>query len=706
MDIIKYINETQNVTLTKSQKKGVEAKGNTALVAVPGAGKTAVFVIRIAKLIYEDNISPKNILALTFSKAATIDMQRRYENWFKDLEDVLEEDQSPSFYTIHGFCLSVLRNNLPEFYKYGIIEGDCGVKSKTLRACYHECTDEYIDEDTLTELETNIGFCKNFMISPSEHHCEIPCFAEIFDLYEKKKKENDWLDFDDMLIMTAELFKENASVVNKYKENIKYIMIDEYQDTSKLQNEIITALVGGDTELFVVGDDDQSIYKFRGASPELFLSFEKNFGGQVIYMEDNFRSTKEITNLASEFIKANKNRYEKTIKSRGNKGKKVTINTYKTSEDQTKSIVEEVQKSKAKTKAILYRNNFSAIPYLYYLSKENVSFYMRNGETVFSSPLISDILAYFELILGDYTAFEKLSSKYYVAANITNKLKCNTFDSVSDYFRALVLELEKQKKNPFLISKIRDLHYYISIYNEETDPSVVLNFILKKSGYLEYLAKNNGEDSLFVLSAKQAIAMFIDIAENCSTVKDFYENINNLKKTFAQNNEQNRRKASIVLSTIHSAKGLEWDEVWLIDIMDKVFPTSQATASMELLEEERRLFYVGMTRAKTKLSISYPEKTNYGNSSSMFIRAILEKEENLKKETSTPETKTKDKTEFIIEKGCLYKNKNSKETIKVLSIDKESDYVFAEVLNSKDDICKKFSYSRFSDFFIPTVQPQ
>ncbi len=307
MDFIKYLNDRYNIDLNEQQQKAVlNIEGPILLLSVPGGGKTTVIVSRCANMILNHNIDPENMLTLTFSKASAIDMGQRFKKIFGD-----EIKNNVNFSTIHSFCYSVLRTyaNKRCVSFPTIIEDEKAPLSKNqlLKKFYFEFNEEYISDDKLEELSNAICYIKNMMLTIeeiNESDIDIKNIIEIYKSYEEYKRINNYIDFDDMLSITLKLFKKNNELLNYYRRKYTYINIDESQDTSYLQHEIIKILVSPRNNIFMVGDEDQSIYTFRAAFPKALLNFKETYPkAQIFLMERNYRSTKSIVNAANLFIK-------------------------------------------------------------------------------------------------------------------------------------------------------------------------------------------------------------------------------------------------------------------------------------------------------------------------------------------------------------------------------------------------------------------
>ena len=416
--------------LNDQQKSAVLHKEGPAIIlAVPGAGKTTVLIARTANLILNHAVNPRNILSITFSKASAHDMKDRFISMFGP-----STGNNISFSTIHSFAFLLIREYAREnALTLNLIEGSNSnvSKSRLIKDIYRQVNNAFLTEDKLEELLNTIGFVKNMMIDVSDFedhdNFKIKNFDKIFSAYENYKKENNLIDFDDMLTMSFDILRENPSILKKYQDRYEYVQVDEGQDTSKIQNEIIKLISSKNNNLFIVADDDQSIYGFRGAYPEELLVFEKKYpNAKVFFMEQNYRSTKNIVSVCDSFIKQNQKRYKKNLFTENESVNPVTITKLKRQEDQYEYILDEIKKTMnyAET-AILFRNNISAISIIDYLDKHNIPIYMKDTKMhFFNHWVVLDIISFFNLAMdeGDQRSFEKI---YYKMNAYISKIALN-----------------------------------------------------------------------------------------------------------------------------------------------------------------------------------------------------------------------------------------------------------------------------------------
>ncbi|MBP2027872.1 DNA helicase-2/ATP-dependent DNA helicase PcrA [Acetoanaerobium pronyense] len=621
--------ETNNaVNLNESQVQGVTHKdGPLLLLATPGSGKTTVLNMRIAYLILEHNINPKNILNLTFSKMAAKDMENRFEMFFGD---IIEE--KIHFSTIHSFSYNIVRTFYQsEGLRYEILENRLENKSKILKEIFSIYNKSIITEDKLEELTNNISLIKNSMLSEGQIASKdygITNFHQIYKYYENYKENGvpgiRLLDFDDMLVEAYNILNNDKLLLKKYREKYKYISIDESQDTSLIQHKIIELISMPLGNIFMVGDDDQSIFGFRAADPKYLLDFKKTYkDGKILKIQENFRSSQEIVNTANEFIKNNFNRYNKNMFTRNGKYKNIPVNGFENEKNQVKFIIENIKKeNESHTIAILYRNNNSAIDIVNILDKESISFYIKDtNNKFFNHWVVDDVLNFFRLSFNDtkIDIFERIYTKCssYVSKNHIESIKfmdkkVSVFENLSSIF----------EPSDYRIKTLDDIKNKFKKLNN-LSPSQGIRYIredLKYEKNLERICDTLGYSMDSVQSILNSLEM---IADECDTIVDFANRLSYLKKLM--NESHKNTKSNITLSTIHSSKGLEFDSVYIIDLNDSIIPSYEAINSNnnDLIEEERRLFYVGITRAKKNLYLNWvKEKGSKVYKKSLFINEI------------------------------------------------------------------------------------
>ena len=597
------------IELNKNQENASLHKDGPALVlAVPGAGKTTVLIQRTRNLIEMYNINPNEILSITFSRASANDMKERFNKMFGSTCC-----QSVRFSTIHSFSYTILREYaFRKNIKYTLIEVQNQYinKNKLLKKIYYDLNGEYITEENLEGIVNTIGYIKNMMYTVDdfleENTIDIKNFKEIYNIYEDYKSKHYLLDFDDMLLFTYRILKQDKYLLNKYRNKYSYIQVDEGQDTSKLQMEIIKTIAAPKNNLFIVADDDQSIYGFRGAFPKGLLQFDKVYtNAKLFYMEENYRSSKNIVNVCNKFIKQNTLRYNKELYTKNKTLRPIQIIRAKTVIDQYEYLVGELKKyNDYSNTAILYRNNISALGLIEYLAKNDIPFYIRDKKiNYYNQWIVKDIIEFLKLAYDD-TAIQAFENIYYKMRGFTFK-KYVSFAKTLDYNMSV---FDRLLEYPGLSED------YVKLYNElkrdfkylsKLKPKDAIEFIESNLKYDRYLKENSIKFGYTYDSLKTILFDLKLIAENTDNVNDFLGRLKYLDYLISQSSEE---KNGVNLTTVHSAKGLEFKNVYIVDLIDGDFPTSNSIEAFdkgkfETLEEERRLFYVGMTRSKEVLDL-------------------------------------------------------------------------------------------------------
>ena len=493
MKIDEFINK-YNLNLNEQQKEAVEnINGKILLLAVPGSGKTTVIVSRIGYMIYCKNILPENILTLTYSVSATKDMKRKYSSIFG-------ENNKLQFRTINSFCVSVIR----EF------ERQTGRTAFTLfrnteeilSHLYIRIKNDFPNETVIKDINSQIIYANNMLLKDSQIR-EIKNdnidFYKIYKEYENYKIKNKIMDFDDQLKYAYTILKGYKNIRQKFMNRYAYINVDEAQDTSKIQHEIIKLLVN--KNIFMVGDEDQSIYKFRAAYPKALLDFEKVYeDSKVLYMETNYRSTPEILQIANNFIKQNVNRKDKNIIPYRASGQTVKITEIENYEDQYNYLLNILKDSNEQT-AILYRNNESAIPIIDIFLKHNVNFKIKEGETVFfNHKVVNDIKNFIKFYFEpkNIKIFEEIYYKINcgISKNIMNKLKIK-LNKLNNNANILDVLTTIDEVLFWQIRKINDIKLKMSLWRNKNTYEII-NSILKELEYEEFIKRKKEEKNIYM----------------------------------------------------------------------------------------------------------------------------------------------------------------------------------------------------------------
>ncbi|KNY28665.1 UvrD-helicase domain-containing protein [Pseudobacteroides cellulosolvens] len=633
MDFTSILRDKYNIDLNEQQAEAVNnIHGPALLLSVPGGGKTTVIVSRVANMILNHNIDPGKILTLTFSRASASDMKNRFKKIFGN--DIVSDVQ---FSTIHSFCYSVIdayvRGTGKPFPK--VIEGSENEQSKAylLKKIYLEVNNEYINEDTLEDLSSTISYVKNMLMDLKEIEeleTSMENFPDIYNAYEKYKREARLIDYDDMLTGTYMLFKQNKEMLNIFRNKYHYINVDESQDTSFAQHELIKLMASPKNNIFMVGDEDQSIYGFRAAFPQALLDFDKTYtGAKIMLMERNYRSTECIVKPANMFIKQNRDRFDKNMFTEKEKGNTIEFVSLKDRNSQYDHILNSVKKfGNSSQCAVLYRNNISAIPLVEFFDRNGVSFYLKETNIhFFKHWMVTDILSFIKLGLNllDTNSFTQIYYKMnvflskemiqYVLSNIGEYR--DIFDALMSYPGI------NQRTRRELAEIYKDIKRMTAL-----KPFDAIEFIEKDLNYKLFIRKMCKEKGYSQESLNQVMDALKTISEKCKTYDDFFRRLEHLQEVIG-NSKNNRYGHSVILSTIHSSKGLEFDNVFIIDLIEGQFPTAKSISDCDegdrlLMEEEVRLFYVGMTRARKHLEIITFDTSNKRKVPvSRFVKQLL-----------------------------------------------------------------------------------
>lgn len=635
--ILEYLKEQFHLSFTQQQLQAIETiDGPVLLLAVPGAGKTTVMVSRIASMIYEHGIAPSSILTITFSKAGARDMRRRYEGLFGQLEK-----ETPLFCTIHSFCYQVVGSYCQATGGVAPQLIEARERSMALREIYQRINQEFLSEDLEEELVSNLSFIKNAMLrqedveqnkkQPAEKRVletQIKNLWSIYKAYSNFKRDNGLMDFDDMLSYTLTILKKYPQILEYYQDRYPYLCVDEAQDTSKLQHAVIGLLAQKSQNLFLVGDEDQSIYRFRGACPENLLEFPKQYPkAKLLKMEENFRSTGEIVEHANRFISFNKQRYPKNMFTHNERGGPIEVKKLHDFADQYHAAIE-AYLAEPGTIAFIYRNNLSAVPIADILDRNDVDFYIKEHKArLKNNYVVSDVLAFFSLSFDpkDFAAFSRIFYKTSscLKRNMLSRIPQSPLMEGESYFDRMVTLCDENQNT----GKIR----YISAMVEQLhrmEPVKAMECILYQIGYLGYLEFTSGAG--YSMQA-QKLNILMSLASRVSTVEQFLDRIDELDEIVVQHAQ--RPQARLTLTTAHSAKGLEFDTVVLLDCMDDIFPAHSAVEKWKLgmeeeMEEEARLFYVACTRARKRLVLPYANfSANTPAVPSRFLSRLMEPEQ-------------------------------------------------------------------------------
>lgn len=617
MDWNEFVN-TFPIQLNQQQQEAVQStEGAVLLLAVPGSGKTTVLVTRLGYMIYCRNIHPESILTVTYTVAATKDMSKRFADRFgEEMAEKLE------FRTINGICARIIQYYGRKIGKtpFELVKEEKNTTGMLVKIC-QEHGMGYPTESDLKNVRTMITYIKNMLLNDKEiqkleEESDIR-IRGIYQAYCSQMREKKWMDYDDQMLYAYKMLRMDSRLLEHFQNLYPYICVDEAQDTSKIQHAIIALLAAKSENLFMVGDEDQSIYGFRAAYPEALLDFEKDHpGARVLLMEENFRSNAKIVSAADKFIQKNTMRHEKHMKAAREAGADIRKISLKSRKAQYVYLMKIAQECSTET-AVLYRDNECAIPLIDLLERKHIPYRMRNAElSFFTHRTVLDIqnIIRFAMNPKDTELFMqiyyrlKLFFRKEDALNYTNISKekdIPVWDAILQYGN-----LEEYQQN-----HVRSLRRQMKKLLDMTGDKAV-DQILVYMGYQDYLKK------MGMNANKLEIVKMIGSRED--SPEKLLERLKELERIIREKKEE--RECRFILSTMHASKGLEYDTVYLLDVVDGILPekvlTSMNTASKEEIgayEEERRLFYVGVTRAKNQLNIFATGKP------SRFCNELLEK---------------------------------------------------------------------------------
>ena len=617
MDWNEFVN-TFPIQLNQQQQEAVQStEGAVLLLAVPGSGKTTVLVTRLGYMIYCRNIQPESILTVTYTVAATKDMSKRFADRFGE-----EMSEKLEFRTINGICARIIQYYGRKIGKtpFELVKEEKNTTGMLVKIC-QEHGMGYPTESDLKNVRTMITYIKNMMLNEKEiqkleEESDIR-IRGIYQAYCSQMREKKWMDYDDQMLYAYKMLRMDSRLLEHFQNLYPYICVDEAQDTSKIQHAIIALLASKSENLFMVGDEDQSIYGFRAAYPEALLDFEKDHpGARVLLMEENFRSNAKIVSAADKFIQKNTLRHEKHMKAAREAGADIRKISLKSRKAQYVYLMKIAQECSTET-AVLYRDNECAIPLIDLLERKHIPYRMRNAElSFFTHRTVLDIqnIIRFAMDPKDTELFMqiyyrlKLFFRKEDALNYTNISKekdIPVWDAILQYGN-----LEEYQQN-----HVRSLRRQMKKLPDMAGDKAV-DQILVYMGYQDYLKK------MGMNANKLEIVKMIGSRED--SPEKLLERLKELERIIREKKEE--RECRFILSTMHASKGLEYDTVYLLDVVDGILPekvlTSMNTASKEEIgayEEERRLFYVGVTRAKNQLNIFATGKP------ARFCNELLEK---------------------------------------------------------------------------------
>ncbi len=569
------------------------------VLAGPGSGKTSVIVERTAYMINEGKIPASSILVVTFSRAAATEMKERF------LKFVNRDRSEVTFGTFHGIFYGILKaaynlnasNILSEEEKYSILR---------------EMTEKFGQEmeqegDFLEEIAKEISVVKGNCISLEHYYascCSDEVFREIYNGYKNALRTRRKLDFDDMILCCYELFSQRSDILKAWQKKFVYILVDEFQDINSLQYKILQMLAAPANNLFIVGDDDQSIYHFRGARPEIMLNFTRDYpGAETVLLDVNYRCSGNILKTAMNVINCNKKRFRKKLTTPNDVGMPVTCKVFDNPREEAVCVAAALKKrlekgEKLENTAILLRTNQEAESLITALMEYQIPFTMKEQlPNLYRHWICRNLLAYLHMAAGDRSRknFLELMNRpnRYISRDALKNSQIS-FHDLREYY----------KDKDWMCDRITTLETHLRILGT-LSPFAAVNFIRKGMGYEEYLREYaqfrrlKPEELLEILDRiHESTRGMKNLKQWEDYIEDYTEKLNEQAK------KQRDRKEGVTVSTLHAVKGLEYDIVYILNVNEGSIPYRKAVLA-EAVEEERRLFYVGMTRARRKLVLAY-----------------------------------------------------------------------------------------------------
>lgn len=609
------------MSFNEAQIKAVNHfRGPMMVLSGPGSGKTTVVTHRIKKLIEDYKVSPSNILVITFTKKAAVEMQQRFNSLMGS------ERYTVTFGTFHAVFFKILK------YAYNYNAANVlseEQKTDIIREIINYLKLEIDDEsEFISGIINEISLVKGDMLDLCHYYsknCSESIFKEIYKRYNDRLIRSKLIDFDDMLVMCYELLSQRADILKLWQNKYQYILIDEFQDISTVQYKIMKLLAMPDNNLFIVGDDDQSIYRFRGAKPEIMQNFPKDYkNAERVLLDTNYRSNARIVELSLKLINNNTIRYKKELKWSRNTNESVEIREFNNQIEECRSIIDNIIKKQKvnhsyKDIAVLYRTNTNPRYLVEKLMEYNIPFKMKDSiPNIYNHFLAKDIISYIKIAMGDDGRKEFLKiinrPKRYISREAFNSPVVD-LDELREFY-------EDRK---YVVDRINRLEYDIMMLEKMT-PYAAICYIRKGIGYDEFVAEYAAMRRIKPEELYDILDELEDSSRGYRTYDEWFMHIERygeeLKSRMSKHSEADD---AVELSTIHSAKGLEYRSVFIMDANEGIIPYKKSVLDADI-EEERRLFYVAMTRAKDFLHIYYV-KEKYGKKLkvSRFVEEITGK---------------------------------------------------------------------------------
>ncbi len=632
------MNEIIDVLNDRQKEAVLETEGPCLVIAGAGSGKTKVLTHKIAYLMQEKNIKPWNILAITFTNKAANEMKERVENL------VGEVAKDMWIGTFHSICVRILRRYIDRIgFSSSFIIFDSSDQRTLVKQCLKQLNVDdkmFNDRAVLSEISN----AKNEMLEPemyklrTNNELRKETIAKVYEMYQRKLKDNNAIDFDDIINYTIKILSENPDVLEYYSDKFQYVLVDEYQDTNKAQFMLISILAARHGNITVVGDNDQGIYSFRGADIANILNFEKDFPGtKIIKLEQNYRCTQNILDAANAVIKNNETKYEKKLWTENGRGGKIFVHRGNDEYDEANFIVENINRLRREEYmkytdfAVLYRMNSQSRSIEDILRREDIPYKIVGGLKFYERKEIKDIIAYLRLIQNPSDNLSLIRIINEPKRGI-GKTSLENVEQVADQTETSMYDVIK-RADEFGLNRVflnsREFISQIEELRSKKDDIKISDLIketLNKTGYTKAL---ENEDTVEAEARLENLEEFLTVAIEFeeefadNSLEEFLEGITLSSDIDGTDDEED----SITLMTLHSAKGLEFPVVFLVGMEEGIFPGYKSIGEPKELEEERRLAYVGITRAKQYLFISCAkQRTIFGSTScnqvSRFVKEI------------------------------------------------------------------------------------
>ena len=600
--------------LNRQQRRAVYAdEGHTLLLAVPGSGKTTVLVLRLGYLLLVKGVEPENVLTVSYTRAATGEMKERFAALFGS-----EWAERMEWRTINGLSATVVSwyaRNVSGNEPFALLDNE-GELNRLVRDVYRSRNRELPPDATVKDVRTAITYCKNMLLTEKEiggKKWETTNFPDVYKMYNEELRRRSSMDYDDQMVYALTILRSKPEVLRHFRSRFRHISVDEAQDTSRIQHEIIRLLAGDSESLFMVGDEDQSIYGFRAAWPEALLHFEENYkGARVLKMEENFRSGRQIVELAQRFVEKSPDRFPKTLRAFRKEEAALRLFPVMWRENQYQQLLQ-VAKNCDRDTAVLYRNNDSALPLIDLLEREGVPYRCRAADVAFfSHRIVGDVCDILRFALNERDCDCFLRIYYKLGRYISKGAAMAAVGRAKRSGKSVLRELAALKDAPdYVTNAAIELQVQLKTLRADTGPAL-MEHLWRAVGYGNYVDEHQMDGEKYPI--------LLLLAAHTGGIEDFLHRLQELRELIA--NHRNDPGVPFLLSTIHSSKGLEYDRVYLLDVHDGVLPSITAADARNEEEkktaaEERRLLYVAMTRAKNELCFF-----QYQDRPSTFIREL------------------------------------------------------------------------------------